>query len=381
MSKHILILGAGFGGLEAATNLRERLDSSVEITLIDKNGSFIIGFSKFEVMFGRKSAEAVKSYYKDIAADGVNFVQDMIESIDVENKRVKTTSAEFSYDFLIVALGADLAPGAIPGFVEGGQEFYSLQGAQRLHPVIDNFKAGTILLSIFGPPYKCPPAPYEAAFQMHDFFTNKGVRDNITIKMLIPAPTPLPVAKEASAEIERRLAERNIELLTRHKVTEIKLDNKQAIIADREAMGYDLFVGVPIHKPPQVVRESALGKDGWVAVSSVNLETGFENVYAVGDVTKIPVGKFAVTKAGAFAEGGAKVVVNDILNKINNENNPVKFDAVGACYLEFGSGQVGKLNANFLGNDQPQVRLDGPSSEFRPDKENFEKVRIAKWFK
>ena len=139
MSTHILILGAGFGGLEAATRLRERLDSSVEITLIDKNDSFIIGFSKFEVMFGRRSAEAVKSYYKNIAADGVNFVQDTIEVIDVEHKRVKTTAAEFTYDYLIVALGADLAPGAIPGFAEGGYEFYSLQGAQQLYPIIDNW--------------------------------------------------------------------------------------------------------------------------------------------------------------------------------------------------------------------------------------------------
>lgn len=381
MGKQILILGAGFGGLEAATSLREKLDDSFNITLIDKNDFFIIGFAKFDVMFGCRSAEEVKSYYKNIAKEGINFVQDTIELIDPENKLVKTRSADFTYDFLIVALGADLAPEAIPGFVEDGYEFYSLQGAQNLYPVIDKFSSGTMLISIFGKPYKCPPAPYEAAFQLHDLFVDRGVRDNIDIKMLIPGPAPLPVAKDASAEIERLLAERNIELLRRHKVIEMNPDKKEAIIEDREPLHYDLFLGVPIHKPPKVVRESVLGQNGWILVNKVNLETSFENVYAVGDVTKIPVGKFAVSKAGAFAEGGAKVVVNDILNKVNNENNPVKFEAVGTCYLEFGSGQVAKLSANFLGNPEPQATLNGPSSELRADKESFEKDRIDKWFK
>jgi sulfide:quinone oxidoreductase len=149
MGEHILILGAGFGGLEAATNLREQLDNSFEITLIDKNDCFIIGFTKFDVMFGRRSAEDVKSHYKNIAKKGINFVLDKIERIDPENKIVTTSTSDLTYDFLIVALGADLAPEAIPGFVEGGYEFYSLNGAQKLYPVIDTFRSGTILISIF----------------------------------------------------------------------------------------------------------------------------------------------------------------------------------------------------------------------------------------
>ena len=381
MKQRILILGAGFGGLEAATSLSERLGTAAEITLIDENDYFIIGFSKFDVMFGRRSATAVKAYYRNIAAAGIHFIQDTIEQIDPEAKRVKTTPAEFTYDFLIVALGADLSHEAIPGFAQGGYEFYSLPGAQKLYPIINDFRAGTILISIFDKPYKCPPAPYEAAFQLHDLFVKKGIRAEINIKILAPGPTPLPVAKEASAEIERRLAERNIEFLGQHKVIEIDPDQQQAIIAGRGAISYDLFIGVPIHKPPQVVRQSPLGQEGWIPVNETNLETSFENVYAVGDVTKIPVGQFAVSKAGAFAEAGARVVVNDILNKVKNENNPVKFEGVGTCYLEFGTGQVAKLNANFLGGAQPQVRLDGPSAAFRPDKESFEKDRIAKWFK
>jgi sulfide:quinone oxidoreductase len=380
MGERILILGAGFGGLEAATNLREQLDNSFKITLIDKNDFFIIGFTKFDVMFGRRSAAEVKSYYKHIAKKGINFVRDKIELIDPENKIVKTSTSDFTYDFLIVALGADLAPGAIPGFVEGGYEFYSLQGAEKLYPLIDTFSSGTILISIFNKPYKCPPAPYEAAFQLHDFFIKKGVRDNISIKMLIPGPTPLPVARDASVEIERLLATKNISLCKKHKVVEINPDKKIAIIEDSDPISYDLFLGVPVHMPPKVVRESLLGTKGWISVNNANLETNFKNVYAIGDVTNIPVGEFAVPKAGAFAEDAARVVVNDILNKVNNENNIIKFDAVGTCYIEVGAGNVAELNAKFLGDAEPQVTLNGPSLEFRRSKESFEKDRIRKWF-
>jgi len=381
MVKQILILGAGFGGLEAATSLREKLDNSVKITLIDKNNFFMIGFTKFDVMFGRRSVEEIKSYYKNIAMDGIKFVRDTIEVIDPLNKIIKTSTSDFTYDFLIVTLGADLAPEATPGFIEDGYEFYSLPGAQRLFSVIDDFRSGTILVSIFSKPYKCPPAPYEAAFLLHDFFTNKGIRNRIDIKMLIPAPTPLPIAREVSAEIEKLLEAKNIGLYRQHKVVELNPQRKIAVIENRDPIGYDLFLGVPIHVPPKVVRESPLGENGWIKVNKKNLQTSFENVYAVGDVVNIPVGEFAVPKAGAFAEAAAKVVVEEILNKLKNENNVVKFDGAGTCYMETGSGNIAELDANFFGEPEPRVNLNGPSLEFRENKERFEKDRISKWFK
>jgi len=381
LATKILILGAGFGGLHAATRLSEELDSSIEISLIDKNDSFIIGFAKFDVMFGRRTSQDIKSFYKNLAIEGINFVQDTIEIIDPNKKVVKTVSTTFSYDYLIVALGADLAPEAIPGFVEGGYEFYSLSGAERINPVINNFQSGNLLISIFNKPYKCPPAPYEAAIQLHDLFVKKGIRDKINMKVLIPGPVPLPIAKNVSSEIERLLKERSIELLKKHKVVELNTDEKKAKIENNHPVSYDLFIGIPVHKPPRVIRESALGNNGWISVNKENLETSFENVYAIGDVTSIPVGKFAVSKAGALAESAATVVADDIINKINKMKKVYKFEAAGSCYLEFGSGEVAKLNANFLGGSEPLVTLDGPTVEFRTDKVNFEKDRIKKWFK
>jgi sulfide:quinone oxidoreductase len=381
MTKEILILGAGFGGLEASTSLREKLDDSFNITLIDKSDYFIIGFTKFDVMFGRRSADEVKSYYKNIAGERINFVKDTIELIDPENKIVKTQHSEFSYDFLIIALGADLAPGAIPGFVEGGYEFYSLQGAQKLYPVINNFKSGTILISIFNKPYKCPPAPYEAALQLHDYFVDKGIRSNVQINVLIPGPTPLPIAANVSSQVEKLLEEFEIKLYKKHKVTGLEPDKKIAFVENNDPVKYDLFLGIPVHIPPKVVRESAVSNNGWIGVNKDNLETKYTNVYAVGDVTNIPVGEHAVPKAGAFAETAAQVVVNDILAKINNETNQTRFDGTGTCYIEVGDGKVAELNANILGGKEPVVKLSTTEQGFRKNKELFEKDRIKKWFK
>jgi len=381
MVKDILILGAGFGGLEASTSLREKLDDSFNITLIDKNEFFTIGFTKFDVMFGRRSAEDVKSYYKNIKGDGIIFVKDTIELIDPENKIVKTQRSEFLYDFLIIALGADLSPDAIPGFVEGGYEFYSLQGAQKLYPVINNFNSGTILISIFDKPYKCPPAPYEAALLLHDYFLEKGIRGNVQINVLIPGPTPLPVAPNVSSQIEKLLEEKDIKLYKKHKVVGLDSDKKIALIENNDSVKYDLFLGIPIHVPPKVVRESAVGNNGWIRVNKDNLETKYTNVYAVGDVTNIPVEDHAVPKAGAFAESAAQIVVSDILAKINNEKNNSRFDGTGICYIEVGGGEVAELNANILGGKEPIVELNGPEQVFRRKKELFEKDRIKKWFK
>ena len=381
MGKQIVILGAGFGGLEAATSLREQLLDEHTITLIDRKDHFYIGFKKLEVMFGRSSADGVKSYYRDLAADGVSFVQDNIETIDTVGRKVHTTRDTFPFDILIVALGTDLAPDLTPGLVEGGHEFYSLEGAARLYPALESFTGGSVMLSVLGAPYKCPPAPYEAMFLLHDYFQRRGIRDSVVLKMLDPAPKPLPVAPNAAPEILARFEERDIQLYSGHKVTGLDVEAQAALIDGREAIPYDLFIAVPLHRPPQVVRDSDLGNGGWIRVDPGNLKTEFENVYAVGDVTTIPVGAGAVPKAGAFAEGGAKVVVSHIVHDLTGEGTPQVFDGVGACYLEFGEDQVAQISANFLGKAAPDVRLDAPTAERRIEKEQFEDIRLARWFK
>ncbi len=381
MGGSILILGAGFGGLETATRLREALDESFEITVVDQHDFFNFGFTKFDLMFGRREPEECKEKLSALDEKGVRFHQAVIESIDPESRQVETSKGQLTADYLVVALGADLAPEAIPGFLEsGGHHFYSFAAAEWLRPIVDEFQGGQILIAIFDKPYKCPPAPYEAAFQLDDFYRERGIRQDVAIDMLIPGPMPLPISETVSAGIEELLTTRQIALHKSHKVVEIDYEAKHAVVANGTRYPYDLFLGVPIHRPPAVVLECALGEKGWIRVDPATMRTSFDGVWAIGDVVQIPIGDFAVPKAGAFAEDAAATVAADILRTIQGQGNVAPFQAQGTCYFEFGEGKVFQLSANFLGGPAPDLALNGPSFEFRADKTEFEQSRIEKWF-
>jgi sulfide:quinone oxidoreductase len=378
--KRIVILGAGFGGLETATGLGPVMKEGYEITLIDKKEAFFVGFSKIDVLFGRRTKEQVQYRYENLRLQGVRFVGANVTSIDTDAKSVSTTQGTLAYDYLVVALGASLDNQAIPGFVESGaHEFYSMEGAVRLRPVVEAFSRGTLLMAIFKPPYKCPPAPYEVACQLHDLFVRKGHRDAIRMKMVIPSPRPVdnPSVSEA---LERLLAERDIELIPATPITAIDAAARKAVSAG-VTVDYDLFIGVPVHTPPRVIRSSKLNQTGFIQVSPKNLETAIPDVYAVGDVSSIPAGDKIVPKAGVFAEDAARTVVSDILRKEGLTEALVKFNAAGACYVELGGGQVAKVNANYFGGEKPQVSFEGPSSELHADKQRFESSRRDLWFK
>ena len=381
MGGSILILGAGFGGLEAATRLRAALDESFEITIVDRNDFFNFGFTKFDLMFGRKEPEDCKESLWAVEEKGIRFHQAVIESIDPEGRQVETSKGSLTADFLVVALGADIAPEATPGFLEsGGHHFYSFAAAEWLWPLVDGFKGGQILIAIFDKPYKCPPAPYEAAFQLDDFYRQRGIRQDVAIDMLIPGPMPLPISPTVSAGIEEALTSKQIALHKSHRVVEVDYQNRQAVVANETRYPYDLFIGVPIHRPPAVVVECELGDKGWIQVDPATMQTSFDRVWAMGDVVQIPIGEFAVPKAGAFAEDAAATVAADILRTIQGHGEVDPFQAQGACYFEFGEGKVAQIAANFLGGQAPDLALEGPSLEFRAYKEEFERSRIEKWF-
>jgi sulfide:quinone oxidoreductase len=377
--KRVLILGAGFGGLETAFGLTAAMKSGYEITLVDKSDGFYVGFSKIDVLFGHRSADEIKSRFDDLRADGVRFVRAQVTSIDTDARSVVTTKGNFGYDYLVVALGAALDDDAIPGFVESGAyEYYCLEGAELLRPVLESFSRGTLLMPIFKLPYKCPPAPYEVACQLHERFVRKGVRGAITMKMVIPGPRPVD-SPGVSDALEKLLSERDIELIPKTSITSIDAAARRAIHAGG-AIDYDLLVGVPVHVPPEAVRRSKLGP-GFVKVSPTNLETSVPDVYAVGDVSTVPVADKAVPKAGAFAEDAARTVVSDILRKEGLADGLAKFDAAGTCYVEVGGGEVGMVVANFLGGEKPQMAFEGPSAALKSRKLEFESSRRERWFR
>lgn len=370
-----MILGAGFAGLELATRLSDSLADEVRVTLLDQNDSFSFGFSKLDVLFDRRATADVLLPYGDISKDGVEFRQERVTSIDPENRRVTTDEGSYEADILVVALGAAYDLEATPGFEEGGLEYYSIAGAERMRNALPGFESGRILIGILGQPYKCPPAPFEGALLLREHFAQRGLGAAVEIRVIGPMAAPVPVTKEVSQSVLEALEERGIEYVPKQLVTELDTRGKTARLASGGSVPYDLFVGIPVHRVPEVVESSGLAVDGWVPVDHTNLTTRFPDVYALGDVAGTPV-----VKAGAFAESAAAVVADDIAARLRGNPPPRPYEGAGSCFIEFGGGLVGKVEANFLGGPAPTARLVGPSRELAAEKDAFAATRRERWF-
>jgi sulfide:quinone oxidoreductase len=374
MKTHVVILGAGFGGLELASRLSDSLADEVRVTLIDQNESFTFGFSKLDILFGKREAAAVRLHYRDIAKEGVEFRQERVTAIDPAARQVMTDRASYDADVLVVALGAGYDTAATPGFAEGGHEYYSIAGAERMRDALPGFTGGTILIGVLGQPFKCPPAPFEGAFLLHDQLVERGIRDESEIRVIAPMSAPVPVTPEVSQRFLDELEARGIEYMAKNRVVELDPSSKEAVLDSGERMPYDLFVGVPVHRVSAVVAQSGLTVDGWVAVDRRNLLTPFPNVYAVGDVVGIPM-----AKAGVFAENAAAVVADDIGARLRGEELGRRYEGEGNCYVEFGGGRVAKVEANFLGGPAPTAQVVGPSEALAADKKAFASTRHTRW--
>src|SRR5580693_3346620 len=371
----IVILGAGFAGLELAALLSAEFGEDAGVVLIDRSDGFIFGFSKLDVMFGRATADHVVHPYADVVKPGVRCVQAAVRSLDPVARRVVTYDESFEADSLVVALGADLDPAATPGLAEGGHEFYTVAGAFALRGVLERFAGGRVVVGVTSTPFKCPPAPSETALLVHDFLQARGLQKDSQVSLVMPMGVPIPPSPDASAALLAAFAERGIAWHPDQTVTALDPGRSVAICADETELPYDLFLGVPAHRAPAVVQASGLCVDGWVPVDSRTLETAFPDVYAVGDVTSV-----GTPKAGVFAEGQASVVAEAIIARVRGLAGGQYYDGRGICYLEFGRDQVAKVDVTFVPDQAPRGHMQGPSSELAADKRAFGASRVRRWF-
>jgi sulfide:quinone oxidoreductase len=370
----IVVLGAGFAGLELTTRLSEEFGDDVEVVLIDQSDAFVFGFSKLDVMFGRAVPEEVRHPYADIVKPGVRFVQAAIRSIDPGSRIVQTDAGAFEADVLVVALGADLDPASTPGLQEGGHEFYTVAGGFAAREVLERFNGGRVIIGVLSTPYKCPPAPSETALLLHEQLVARGLRERSEIALIIDFGRPIPPSPAASAALLEVFAERGIEWHAGREVCELDPGRKVAILRDGGEMPYDLFLAVPVHRAPVVVAEAGLTTDGWIKIDPVTFETAFPGVYAIGDVAAV-----GTPRAGVFAEGHAAIAAQHIAARIRGTTSSAQYGGRGVCYLEFGADQVAMVDVTFFG-DQRSGELIGPSSELAADKAQFGSSRIKRWF-
>src|SRR3954447_9915923 len=371
----VVVLGAGFGGLELTARLSEEAGDQVDVVLVDRTDCFVFGFSKLDVMFGHRRPVEVQHRYADVTGPGVRFVQADVTAIDAVGRHVETTAGTFTADVLVVALGADLDPGATPGLLEDGHEFYTEAGAFALRDTLAAFTGGRVVVGVTSTPFKCPPAPSEAALLVEEHLRRAGLRERSAVTLVLPLPTPVPPSPAASEALLSAFAARDIAFVPGRSVRLLDPDRHVAVLDDGRELPYDLFLGVPTHRVPDVVERSGLATGGWIAVDPVTLETRWPGVYAVGDVTSA-----GTPKAGVFAEGQATAVAEAVLARLRGESVSTGYGGRGTCYVEFGDDRVGVVDVTFRSGERPSGFLEGPSADLAPVKAEFGHVRVKRWF-
>jgi sulfide:quinone oxidoreductase len=395
-AKQLLILGAGFGGVASATLLRKSLpQEECQITVIDRNPHFMMGIVNLWMLSGSRRLEDSQVALSKLEDKGIRFLNDEITGIypSENNIATRTNQNKLKYDYLIVALGAELAPKLIDGFEDNGSCFnvYDAHQVPNLREKILSLRSGRIVICIADIPYKCPPAPYEISLLINDILIKNGTRNSIELDVYGPAPIALPVAGTTiSRTVVKLLNDNDVKFHPLHKLKKV-LDKKIVEFENGIKTSFDLLLVIPPHQVPRVVKNSDLLKDGdqrWIKVDKFTLRTKYRNVFAIGDVMEIRLDNgITIPKAGIFAEGQAKVVSQQIIDEIRNNNNSnnskkaqsSKFDGKGYCFMEVGNKKAGYIDADLYNEGGPTVRLDPPSAEFYEKKLEFERSRLNEW--
>jgi len=380
---HIVILGAGFAGLTLARELDPLAkDGLADVVLVDRNDRFSMGLTKQWVLVGRRSLAEGERAYASLRAKHVRFVHDDLIAIDTATRTVRTRSETLPYDHLVVALGAELAPELVPGFVEGAYNLYDLPSVLRLKSALAHVDAGTVAVAVTATPFKCPPGPYEYALLIGDILEERGVRDRVRLLVTTPEPRPLPVANVAAGEaIKAMLAERGIEALFGHKPKGIDASRRTIAYENGAQLEYTVLAAVPPHRAPKVVRDAGLADaSGFVPVNLGTFRSSVPDVYAVGDVAmmKLPNGN-PHPKAGIFAEAQALVVARNLTASISG-GAPATYPGRGVCFVETGRGMASAAEINVFAEGGPHVRIDSPSPQGLEGKRQFERERFDAWF-
>lgn len=386
MTSTTLVLGGGIGGMVAANEIRRQLPSTHRVVLVEKNAQHAFAPSFLWLMTGDREPHQIRRPLKGLLRRGVDLVQAEVLGIDPVQRKVRTSAAEIPYDHLIVAMGADLAPGAIPGLAEASQTFFTFDGATQLRDILKSFSGGRIALVVSAMPYKCPGAPHEGAMLIADYFRRRGLSPKVKIDLYTPESQPMPVAGPQLGEAVRgMLHAKGIDFHPLHKLTSVDPSAREMSFDNGVRVGYDLLVAVPPHRAPRAVVEAGLtNQAGWVPVNPQTLRTSQDGVYAIGDVTAIPIpGRWKpdvplmLPKAGVFAHAQAEVVAQRIVAEVTGRSCEAAFCGDGYCMLEAGEDLAGFAFGNFFAEPAPNVQLRQIGKAWHLGKVLFEKWWLA----
>ena len=375
----VVVLGGGVGGQVAATRLKERLGTRAWILVVERSPSYTFSPSLLWLMVGMRRPESITKDYSKLIRRGVDVLRATVTAIDVERSEVRTEDGAIRYDYLVIALGAEHDAALLPGATEHTHHPYDLPSAVRLRDALTGFGGGRVVVSIASMPYRCPAAPYETAMLLDGYLRDRGLRDQSTIDMYTPEPLPMPVAGTyIGHSVAAELAARSIAFHPRSAPSAV---DPSAITIEGVPVPYDLAVVIPPHRPPAVVAATGLaGASGWIAVDRATLRTRAANIYAIGDVTGIPLENgLMLPKAGVFAHGEAEVAAENIARRIAGNLSEVTFDGHGTCFLEVGGGKAGMARGDFFASPAPTVAMQRPGRLWHLGKVGFEQYWLRRW--
>jgi sulfide:quinone oxidoreductase len=378
----VLILGGGTGGLVAARRLRRLVDPADRVVVVDQTADYLFAPSFLWVMNGTRRPGQVEAERARLRRDGIEILQAGIHEIDPVHRRVKTSEAEIGFDRLVIALGADLDPSAVPGFPEAAHNLYTLAGATAASTALHGFEGGRVVVAVSRLPFKCPAAPYEAAFLAEAMLRRRGLRDQVTIDVYTPEPFPMPTAGPVPGNaLAAMLAQRGISYHPNQSIERIDLHAQELVLQGGERAGYDVLLGIPAHRAPEAAANSSLaGETGFVPADPATLATSAEGVYAVGDVTAVPLpGEGFLPKAGVFAEAEAKIAACNIASELAGRKPDAAFDGHGGCLVELGDRQAAFATGNFYARGGPRIKLHGPGAQWHWAKVAFEQYWLRRW--
>ena len=382
--KTIIVLGGGIGGTVAASRLRKMLSDEHRVVLVEREAKHVFSPSFLWLMIGERKADRISRPMAALAKRGIDLVQGVIERIDPVNRAVRVDGKELAGDYLVVAMGADLAPEAVPGLAQAGHNFYTLSGAESLRDARLELRSGRLIVLVSAVPFKCPGAPNEAAMLLEYDCRKRGVRDRVKIDLYTAEPGPMPVAgPEVSRALRQMIEAKGIGYHPDHTATAVDPAQRRISFANGATADFDLLAYVPPHRAPQAVRDAGMcGESGWVPVDRGTLATKFPGVFAIGDVTGIMLASIGrpLPKAGVFAHDEAEVVAHNIVRAITGKGAERRFTGEGACFLETGDTRAAFGSGNFYAEPAPRIRLRQPSMMLHLGKVLYEKYWLYRWF-
>ena len=381
MGKQILILGAGFGGLAAANALRKGLGTEHRVTIVDKQSLFFMGLTKLWVLNGSRQVGDNPGNRTLLAKKGIDFIEGEVRSLDLGAKQATVGRRKLTFDYLIVALGADYSPDSTPGFLKYARNLYNESGCAEIRDQLRSITSGTITVLVCGLPFKCPPAPYEATMIIDDVLRKRGVRERVTLQVVTPERHPLTLlGPEAGTMVTRLLEERGIKYHHSERVREIRA--KVVLTESGKEIPHNYVFAIPTHVSPSVVREASLtDQSGWIPVNARTLATSTPQVYAIGDCAgpKTPKGQL-LPRAGILADEQGKVVAANLVHEIKGEKGREEFQGDGVCFMEVGDGKAAPVSARFYAEPIPTWEYAPPSAEGFREKQRFLEARMSAWF-